>query len=66
MVKDYLKYRKQHVVLPGVSSDWCLTKAGVPQGSVIGPLLFLLFINIIVEKINPSVRLFADDTSIYT
>ena len=39
--------------------------AGVPQGSIIGPLLFLVFINHIVEEINSSIRLFADDTSLY-
>ena len=62
---DYLKDRKQRVVLPGVSSDWCFIKAGVPQGSILGPLLFLVFINDIVEEINSSIRLFADDTSLY-
>ena len=62
---DYLKDRKQRVVLPGVSSDWCFIKAGVPQGSILGPLLFLVFINDIEEEINSSIRLFADDTSLY-
>ena len=37
----------------------------MPQGSVIGPFIFLIFINDIVEEIHPSVRLFADDTSLY-
>ena len=62
---DYLKDRKQHAVLPGVSSDWCFIIASVPQGSILGPLLFLVFTNDIVEEINSSIRLFADDTSLY-
>ena len=62
---DYLKDRKQRVFLPGVSSDWCFVKAGVPQGSILGPLLFLVFINDIVEAINSYIRLFAYDTGLY-
>ena len=56
---------KIHVVLPGASSSWTSVKAGVPQGSILGPLLFLLYINDIVEDINSTIRLFADDTSLY-
>lgn len=62
---DYLDSRKQRVVIPGVSSNWSSVKAGVPQGSILGPLLFLLYINDIVENINSSIRLFADDTTLY-
>ena len=62
---DYLNDRKQRVVLPGASSSLTSVKAGVPLGSILGPLLFLLYINDIVEDINSSIRLFADDTSLY-
>ena len=61
----YLQDRKQRVVLPGASSNWSSVQAGVPQGSILGPLLFLLYINDIVEDIQSSIRLFADDTSLY-
>ena len=62
---DYLNNRKQRVVLPGDFSHWANLKAGVPQGSILGPLLFLIYINDIVRNINSSIRLFADDTSLY-
>ena len=62
---NYLSNRKQRVVLPGASSDWVSIKAGVPQGSILGPLLFLLYINDIVVDINSNIRLFADDTGLF-
>ena len=63
--KDYLSDRKQRIVIPGVTSDWSFIKAGVPQGSILVPLLFLIFINDIVTDIGCNIRLFADDTSLY-
>ena len=63
---DYLSNRKKKVVLPGFFSHWTDLKAGVSQGSILGPLLFLIYINDIVRNINSSIRLFADDTSLYT
>ena len=63
--KSYLDERKQRVVIPGAKSDWTFIQAGVPQGSILGPLLFLIFINDIVTEIGSNIRLFADDTSLY-
>ena len=51
--------------MPGANSDWTSVNSGVPQGSILDSLLFLLYINNIVYNINSSIRLFADDTSQY-
>ena len=63
-IKSYLTGRQQRVVLNGASSEYKCTNAGVPQGSILGPLLFLVFINDIVLNINSKIYIFADDTSI--
>ena len=63
--KNYLENRRQRVVLPGTMSNWAPINAGVPQGSILGPLLFLVYINDIVANIQSNIRLFADDTSLY-
>ena len=63
--KSYLSDRRQRVVIPGGTSDWTSIYAGVPQGSILGPLLFLVYINDIVVDIGSHIRLFADDTSLY-
>ena len=62
---NYLLDRKQRVVIPGASSDWSSVTAGVSQESILGPLLFLIFINDIVVHLDTNVRLFADDMSLY-
>ena len=62
---DYLNNWKQRVVLPGVFSHWTDLKAGVPQGSILGPLHFFIYINDILRNINSSIRLFADDTCLF-
>ena len=62
---NYLSNRKQRVVINSEHSNWTDITAGVPQGSILGPMLFLVFINDIVENIHSTVRLFADDTSMY-
>ena len=64
--KDYLSNRVQRVVIKGDTSVWEEINCGVPQGSVLGPLLFLIYINDLIDVIkNCSVNLFADDTCIY-
>lgn len=63
---SYLCNRMQRVVVDGFRSSWKTIQAGVPQGSVLGPYLFLLYINDISENLNSNVKLFADDTSLYT
>ena len=62
---SYLSKRRQRVVINGQSSDWVYILAGVPQGSILGRLLFLNYINDVVKHIGCSIRLFADDTSLY-
>lgn len=65
-IKDWLKDREQRVVLLGSSSQWISVKSGVPQGSVLGPLLFLIYINDIDKGIHSKVLKFADDTKLYS
>ena len=53
------------MIVDGESSDAMLVKSGVPQVTVLGPLMFLVYINDINENITSSIRLFADDCVIY-
>jgi len=57
--------RKQCVCLNRVYSNTVTIEAGLPQGSILGPLLFLIYINDIVSDITSNVNLFADDTSLF-
>ena len=59
------KHRKQQVILEGEYSKPCSVDSGVPQGSVLGPLLFLCHINDLPQKVTSRVRLFADDCIVY-
>ena len=56
--------RKQRVVLNGQSSSWTNVKAGVPQGYILRPLLFLIYINDLTNGLSSNTKLFADDTSL--
>lgn len=64
-IKGFLSNRTQAVVLEGETSDYISVKSGVPQGSVLGPSLFLFYINDIPSGLNSTTRLFADDTIAY-
>ena len=64
-ISAFLKHRDQCVVVDGVHSDWVHVDSGVPQGTVLGPLLFLLHINDLPSRVTSRVRLFADDCLVY-
>ncbi|CAG9137695.1 unnamed protein product [Plutella xylostella] len=64
--ESYLKGRKQCVRTDSESSTWCPVLAGVPQGGVLSPLLFSLFINILANKLTSLYHLYADDLQLYT
>ena len=66
MIKSFLNNRKQRVVLNGQCSDWKEISAGVPQGSVLGPLFFFLYINDLPLGLKSNVKMFADDTSLFS
>ena len=63
-MESYLSSKFQRAVLNGQTSLWKLILAGVPQGSILGPLLFLIYINDIPDSLKCNVKLFANDTSI--
>ena len=63
---DFLSFRKQRVVLNGQVSQWTNIEAGVPQGSILGPLLFFICINDLSDDLSTTAKLFAGDTSLFS
>ena len=66
LIASFLSNRFQRVVLNGCCSTWKEVLAGVPQGSILGPLLFLVFINDLPEGLRSNIKIFADDTSLFS
>ena len=66
LIKDFLSNRKQRVVLNGQCFSWMDVQAGVHQGSILGPLLFLIYIDDVPDNLVSNPKLFADDTSLFS
>ena len=64
-IQQFLTDRKQRVMVNGVQSGWTKVTSGIPQGSVLGPILFTIFINDLPISVNSHVKIFADDTKVY-
>ena len=63
--RNFLTNRQQRVVVRGTFSSWTHVKSGVPQGTILGPILFLIYVNDISSNISSSIKMFADDTKVY-
>jgi hypothetical protein len=64
-IESFLSGRRQRVLLRNGSSNWRRVTSGVPQGSILGPVLFLLFVNDIPDMVSSTAKMFADDTKVY-
>ena len=64
-LQHYLTNRSQRVVINGTASETTHLSAGVPQGSILGPLIFLVYINDITDAVRSNIRLYADDASLF-
>ena len=65
-IENFLTNRRQRVVINGFSSQWKDMISGVPQGSVLGPVLFAIFINDMPQAVTNRIKLYADDAKLYS
>lgn len=65
-IENFLSERRQRVIFNGKYSSWKKVTSGVPQGSVLGPVLFIVYVNDIPDSLNSFCKIFADDTKLYT
>ena len=65
-IEDFLKDRTQQVNVNGETSKEAAVTSGIPQGGVLGPLLFVMYINDLPQHVSNQVRIFADDTKLFT
>ena len=65
IISSFLSQRKQRVAIDGKVSSWVDIEAGVPQGSILGPILFLVYINDLTTCVDSDIRIFADNTFIF-
>ena len=66
LIENFLSNRYQRVLVNSQSSTWLPIIAGVPQGSILGPLFFLIYINDLSKNLSSITKLFADDTFIFS
>ena len=64
-LEAFLVGRQQRVIVSGSRSGWAPVPSGVPQGSVLAPLLFILYVNDLPSDMNSAVKIFADDSKLY-
>ena len=64
-IRSFLENRRQRVILGNTVSSWRTVTSGVPQGSILGPVLFLIYVNDLPDIVHSTAKMFADDTKVY-
>ena len=65
MISDFLSKRTQRVAVNNSLSNWLNVLSGVPQGSVLGPVLFILYVSELPHLVNSKIKIYADDTKLF-